>query len=261
MATQSNDYAFGAPILAALYSQSHPEFLPLIYLLAPISLVRRRNVACIIIYGSIVLCIYTHWRLTTVTNPIHTQVILNPLAFVLCELGLLQEKADQPPQPQPPSAEPPPPRRSRPSPLVSDDDDDDENEGQNRPLATAAAAASSSSSSSLSANGEEEEDSDPSTGGNVTYWRGAPLVLFYGDGDRRTASRAGGGGDGTAAGTAAAKPPPLASSSVWSSVLRQVASNPVVVMTFLGLVTGAGLQGKGLPPVLAKVCVWMGVRT
>lgn len=43
MATQSNDYAFGAPILAALYAESHPEFLPLIYLLAPISLVRTRT--------------------------------------------------------------------------------------------------------------------------------------------------------------------------------------------------------------------------
>lgn len=40
MATQSNDYAFGYPILAALYGQSRPEFLPFIYLLAPVSLVR-----------------------------------------------------------------------------------------------------------------------------------------------------------------------------------------------------------------------------
>jgi len=41
MATQSNDFAFGIPICAALYSSTHPEYISLIYLLAPISLVSR----------------------------------------------------------------------------------------------------------------------------------------------------------------------------------------------------------------------------
>ncbi|XP_065335026.1 lysosomal cholesterol signaling protein [Cloeon dipterum] len=50
--TQSNDFAIGYPIVAALYQKSHPEFPAYIYLAAPISL-----------------------------------VILNPLAFVLMEIG------------------------------------------------------------------------------------------------------------------------------------------------------------------------------
>ncbi|CAD5111154.1 DgyrCDS492 [Dimorphilus gyrociliatus] len=36
-ATQSNDFALGYPIVYALYSKSHPEFINYIYLLAPIS--------------------------------------------------------------------------------------------------------------------------------------------------------------------------------------------------------------------------------
>lgn len=38
-ATQSNDFALGYPILKALYSESYPEYLQYIYLVAPISLV------------------------------------------------------------------------------------------------------------------------------------------------------------------------------------------------------------------------------
>lgn len=97
-------------------------------------------------------------------------------------------------------------------------------------------AAAASSASLGDEEDDEHEESDVSGGGKVTYWRGAPLVLFYG------------GGSGDDDSSAPSAPPP-----VWARVLRQVASNPVVVMTFLGLVTGAGLQGKGLPPVLAKV--------
>ncbi|RNA34942.1 hypothetical protein BpHYR1_032378 [Brachionus plicatilis] len=37
--SQSNDFALGYPILKAIYSQTHPEYLDYIYLLAPISLV------------------------------------------------------------------------------------------------------------------------------------------------------------------------------------------------------------------------------
>lgn len=50
--TQSNDFALGFPIVAALYSQSHPEYPSYLYLMAPISL-----------------------------------VILNPIAFLFMELG------------------------------------------------------------------------------------------------------------------------------------------------------------------------------
>lgn len=50
--TQSNDFALGYPIVAALYSTSHPEYPSYLYLTAPISL-----------------------------------VILNPIAFLFMELG------------------------------------------------------------------------------------------------------------------------------------------------------------------------------
>lgn len=50
--TQSNDFALGFPIVAALYGQSHPQYPSYLYLMAPISL-----------------------------------VILNPIAFLFMELG------------------------------------------------------------------------------------------------------------------------------------------------------------------------------
>ncbi len=50
--TQSNDFALGFPIVAALYLKSHPEYPSYLYLMAPISL-----------------------------------VILNPIAFLFMELG------------------------------------------------------------------------------------------------------------------------------------------------------------------------------
>ncbi|XP_059478612.1 integral membrane protein GPR155 isoform X2 [Neocloeon triangulifer] len=59
--TQSNDFAIGYPIVAALYQKSHPEFPSYLYLAAPISL-----------------------------------VILNPLGFVLMELGKRRESEGQP---------------------------------------------------------------------------------------------------------------------------------------------------------------------
>ncbi|XP_026683997.1 integral membrane protein GPR155, partial [Diaphorina citri] len=36
--TQTNDYALGVPIVKALYEKVHPEFLPYLYLLAPVNL-------------------------------------------------------------------------------------------------------------------------------------------------------------------------------------------------------------------------------
>ncbi|CAG9862622.1 unnamed protein product [Phyllotreta striolata] len=50
--TQSNDFAIGYPIVAALYSKSHPEYATYLYLMAPISL-----------------------------------AILNPISFILMEIG------------------------------------------------------------------------------------------------------------------------------------------------------------------------------
>ena len=77
--TQSNDFALGYPIVAALYSKSHPEYPSYLYLVAPISL-----------------------------------VVLNPVAFLLMELGKRKEanQASQPlledeefePQPSSPHA-------------------------------------------------------------------------------------------------------------------------------------------------------------
>lgn len=43
--SQSNDFALGYPILKAIYSQTHPEYLDYIYLLAPISLVILNPIA------------------------------------------------------------------------------------------------------------------------------------------------------------------------------------------------------------------------
>jgi hypothetical protein len=59
MSTQSNDFAFGLPIITSLYSASHPAFPMLLYLVSPISL-----------------------------------VVLNPIAFTLCEYGLTLLDAD-----------------------------------------------------------------------------------------------------------------------------------------------------------------------
>lgn len=50
--TQSNDFALGYPIIAALYGQSHPGYASYLYLMAPINL-----------------------------------VILNPIAFTMMEIG------------------------------------------------------------------------------------------------------------------------------------------------------------------------------
>ena len=50
--TQSNDFALGYPIVAALYSKTHPEYPSYLYLVAPVSL-----------------------------------VILNPIAFLMMEIG------------------------------------------------------------------------------------------------------------------------------------------------------------------------------
>ena len=52
LSTQSNDFAFGLPVLTSLYSSTHPEFPLMLYVIAPISL-----------------------------------VILNPIAFLFCEYG------------------------------------------------------------------------------------------------------------------------------------------------------------------------------
>ena len=50
--TQSNDFALGYPIVAALYAKTHPDFPSYLYLMAPISL-----------------------------------IVLNPIAFLFMELG------------------------------------------------------------------------------------------------------------------------------------------------------------------------------
>ncbi|KAG5684024.1 hypothetical protein PVAND_013277 [Polypedilum vanderplanki] len=46
--TQSNDFAFGCPIVGALYAQNHPEYLAYIYLMAPISLAILNPIAYIL---------------------------------------------------------------------------------------------------------------------------------------------------------------------------------------------------------------------
>ncbi|KAK3853959.1 hypothetical protein Pcinc_018287 [Petrolisthes cinctipes] len=56
--TQSNDFALGYPIIAALYGKTHPEFASYLYLVAPISL-----------------------------------VFLNPIGFVLMEIGKRRKQA------------------------------------------------------------------------------------------------------------------------------------------------------------------------
>ena len=58
-ATQSNDFALGKPILEAVYGKTHPNYVDYLYLMAPISL-----------------------------------VILNPIGFVLMELGKQQENSN-----------------------------------------------------------------------------------------------------------------------------------------------------------------------
>lgn len=57
-ATQSNDFAIGYPIVTALYANTHPDFARYIYLVAPINL-----------------------------------AILNPIAFILIEMGSYQRSA------------------------------------------------------------------------------------------------------------------------------------------------------------------------
>jgi hypothetical protein len=39
LATQSNDFALGLPIASALYSESNPSYISLLYVIAPVSLV------------------------------------------------------------------------------------------------------------------------------------------------------------------------------------------------------------------------------
>ncbi|XP_050702655.1 LOW QUALITY PROTEIN: integral membrane protein GPR155-like [Eriocheir sinensis] len=58
--TQSNDFALGYPIIAALYGKTHPDFASYLYLVAPISL-----------------------------------VFLNPLGFILMEIGKRRRKMEQ----------------------------------------------------------------------------------------------------------------------------------------------------------------------
>ncbi|XP_033120648.1 integral membrane protein GPR155-like isoform X2 [Anneissia japonica] len=45
--TQSNDFALGYPIIVTLYKDTHPEFIPYLYLFAPISLVLLNPIAFI----------------------------------------------------------------------------------------------------------------------------------------------------------------------------------------------------------------------
>ncbi|XP_015122413.1 integral membrane protein GPR155-like [Diachasma alloeum] len=58
--TQSNDFAIGYPMIGALYSQIHPEYSAYLYLMTPISL-----------------------------------AILNPIGFVLLEIGKQRTASDQ----------------------------------------------------------------------------------------------------------------------------------------------------------------------
>ena len=62
-ATQSNDFALGSPIVEAVYGKTHPNYVGYLYLMAPISL-----------------------------------VILNPIGFVLMELGKQEENSSNVPK-------------------------------------------------------------------------------------------------------------------------------------------------------------------
>lgn len=127
------------------------------------------------------------------------------------------------------------------SPLFpTDGNGNDESGEHSRPPLLADVNAASSS-------GEEEEAAEgTAASAATTYWREAPLVLFPPGSEPPPLSQP------SPAPTPAA---PAKPSSVAVTVARQVASNPVVLMTFLGVVTGAALQGRGLPPVVAKVCM------
>jgi len=181
----------------------------------------------------------------SINHPI--QVILNPLGFIICEIGLLKEEQEGPPPPLSPQAAASSPLPAIPLRAGSPASSSDEDEGDG---AAAAAAASSSG------DGRERERDEMAA---ATFWRAAPLVLFYGD-------------DGTPQPPPQPQPPAgsrwpapaqegeeqadaarRSRSRVGATVLRRVGSNPVVLMTFLGLVTGAGLQGRELPPLLSMV--------
>lgn len=47
--TQSNDFAIGAPIVAALYHKAHPEYSAYLYLMAPLSLAILNPIGCIML--------------------------------------------------------------------------------------------------------------------------------------------------------------------------------------------------------------------
>ncbi len=49
--SQSNDFALGYPIVSAIYSQTHPDYINYIYLLAPISLCILNPIAFLMLEG------------------------------------------------------------------------------------------------------------------------------------------------------------------------------------------------------------------
>ncbi|CAH1115315.1 unnamed protein product [Psylliodes chrysocephalus] len=103
--TQSNDFAIGYPIVAALYKTSHPEYATYLYLMAPISLAilnpisfvlmeigkrkRRRSMEQLLIDdGSINSTISMHKERFKVAISVIKSIFFNPIIFMTI-LGIL----------------------------------------------------------------------------------------------------------------------------------------------------------------------------
>lgn len=83
-ATQSNDFALGYPIVAALYKNTHPEYLQYIYLVAPVSLMVLNPIG----FG---FCEIEKWKKQAnhqqskiiIVGHVILQVLKNPIVFMV----------------------------------------------------------------------------------------------------------------------------------------------------------------------------------
>lgn len=83
-ATQSNDFALGYPIVAALYQSTHPEYLQYIYLVAPVSLILLNPIG-------FAFCEIQKWKdqenhqqsKLLIVGIVLLQVLKNPIVFMV----------------------------------------------------------------------------------------------------------------------------------------------------------------------------------
>lgn len=104
--TQSNDFAIGFPIVAALYNKTHPDYVSYLYLLAPVSLVILNPFGFVLMEigkheslppaesGRRKLTMATNIMYSIITNPVVLMTVLGMIANFICNHKLPSILAD-----------------------------------------------------------------------------------------------------------------------------------------------------------------------